>query len=67
VRDPAAVLLLGGGHELSLPGIQGRAGRHPQVGYLDLMEVSPPLDLDGRTAHLAASILYALLQGLAER
>lgn len=43
------------------------AGAHPAVRYLDVMEVSPPLDRDGCTALLAASAIHAFLSGLATR
>ncbi len=43
------------------------AGACPSVGYFDVMEVSPPLDLDGRTALLAATIIFGFLAGLATR
>ncbi|MDY0284306.1 MAG: hypothetical protein RBQ82_07345 [Synergistaceae bacterium] len=35
--------------------------------YLDIMEVSPPLDQDHRTASLAASSIFWFLRGLSER
>lgn len=43
------------------------AGRHPGVGYLDLMEVSPALDIGSRTAGLAATIIFGFLRGLQQR
>lgn len=43
------------------------AGRCPAVGYLDVMEVSPPLDLDHRTANLAATVIFSFIAGLRER
>ena len=43
------------------------AGACTSVGYLDVMEVSPPLDLDGRTALLAATIIFGFLAGLVTR
>lgn len=43
------------------------AGRSPQIRYLDIMEVSPPLDEDHRTAALAASSIFWFLRGLSER
>ncbi|MDD3673760.1 MAG: formimidoylglutamase [Synergistaceae bacterium] len=43
------------------------AGRSPQIRYLDIMEVSPPLDQDHRTASLAASSIFWFLRGLSER
>ncbi len=43
------------------------AERSPQIRYLDIMEVSPPLDQDHRTASLAASSIFWFLRGLSER
>ncbi len=43
------------------------AGRSVKVKYLDIMEVSPPLDEDHRTAALAASALFSFFRGLCER
>ena len=43
------------------------AGRSQQIRYLDIMEVSPPLDQDHRTASLAASSIFWFLRGLSER
>ena len=43
------------------------AGRSSQIKYLDIMEVSPPLDQDHRTASLAASSIFWFLRGLSER
>lgn len=43
------------------------AGRSSQIKYLDIMEVSPPLDQDHRTAALAASSIFWFLRGLSER
>lgn len=43
------------------------AGRSPQIKYLDIMEVSPPLDHDHRTASLAASSIFWFLRGFSER
>ena len=43
------------------------AGRSVKVKYLDIMEVSPPLDEDHRTAALAASALVSFFRGLCER
>lgn len=43
------------------------AGREPKVRLLDVMEFSPPLDENGRTARLAAACLWHFLTGLAER
>ena len=43
------------------------AGRHKQVKCFDIMELSPPHDLDGRTARLAARMLLSFLRGFSER
>lgn len=43
------------------------AGRSIKVRYLDIMEVSPPLDEDHRTAALAASAIFSFFRGLCER
>lgn len=43
------------------------AGRSSQIRYLDIMEVSPPLDEDHRTAALAASSIFWFLRGVSER
>lgn len=43
------------------------AGRSVKVRYLDIMEVSPPLDEDHRTAALAASAIFSFIRGLCER
>lgn len=43
------------------------AGREPRVRVLDVMELSPPLDVDGRTARLGASAIWQFLAGLGER
>ena len=43
------------------------AGRSVKVKYLDIMEVSPPLDEDHRTAALAASALFSFFRGLCAR
>lgn len=43
------------------------AGLDPKVGYLDIMELNPVFDQDGRTARLAVAILHAFLCGLAAR
>ena len=43
------------------------AGRSSNVRYLDIMEVSPPLDEDHRTSALAASALFWFFRGLSER
>ncbi|MCB9847709.1 MAG: formimidoylglutamase [Phycisphaeraceae bacterium] len=43
------------------------AGRHPAVRHLDLMELSPPNDVDGRTARLAAQLFLSFTAGVQER
>jgi formimidoylglutamase len=43
------------------------AGTHPGVRVLDVMELSPPLDQDGRTARLAAMAIWSFLAGYATR
>ncbi len=43
------------------------AGRTSQIRYIDIMEVSPPLDEDHRTAALAASAMFSFLRGFSER
>ena len=44
-----------------------RSGRAPEVRHLDLMELSPPHDVDGRTARVAAHLFLRFLAGVAER
>jgi formiminoglutamase len=44
-----------------------QAGRHKQVKCFDIMELSPPHDVDGRSSRLAARMLLAFLRGFAER
>jgi formiminoglutamase len=44
-----------------------QAGRTPTVRGADVVELSPPLDGDGRTAALAALTVWQLLRGLAAR
>lgn len=44
-----------------------RAGRSPHVRSMDLVEVNPRYDLDGRTARLAALTVWHFWRGLAER
>lgn len=44
-----------------------RAGRTAEVRYLDFMELSPPHDVDGRTARVTAYLFLRFLAGLAER
>lgn len=43
------------------------AGRTERVSILDIMEVCPPLDQDGRTAALAAAVMFWFLKGMCER
>jgi formimidoylglutamase len=43
------------------------AGRDPRVRVLDVMELAPPLDVDGRTARLGAAAIWHFLAGVAER
>jgi formimidoylglutamase len=43
------------------------AGEHPAVRVLDVMELSPPLDQDSRTARLAAMAIWSFLAGYATR
>ena len=43
------------------------AGREPRVRCIDLMELCPPMDVDGRTARLAAHLFLCFLRGVAER
>ena len=47
--------------------IAERAGRSKAVGHFDLMELSPPHDMDGRTARLAALLFLHFVAGFAER
>ncbi len=42
-------------------------GRSPLVGSVDVVELNPAFDLDGRTARLAALTVWHFLKGLAER
>ncbi len=44
-----------------------RAGRSPHVASMDLVECNPRVDVDGRTARLAALTVWHFLRGLAER
>jgi formimidoylglutamase len=43
------------------------AGLHPKVAYLDIMEMNPHFDHDGRTARLAAALILHFLSGVAQR
>jgi formiminoglutamase len=43
------------------------AGREPRVRLLEVMELSPPHDPDGRTARLGAAAIWSFLAGLCER
>jgi len=53
------------------PDLAGRwaeaAGRHPAVRCMDIMELNPAFDPDGRTARLAAHLFLRFLRGLAGR
>lgn len=44
-----------------------RAASHPGFAGCDIMEVSPPLDTDDRTSHVAAQIILHVLAGVAQR
>jgi formiminoglutamase len=44
-----------------------RAGQCGTVGSMDVVELSPPLDTDGRTARLAARTVWEFLRGVATR
>lgn len=43
-----------------------RAALHPGFAGCDIMEVSPPLDTDDRTSHVAAQIILHVLAGVAQ-
>ena len=43
------------------------AGLHPKVAYLDIMELNPVFDQEGRTARLAAALILHFLAGLTRR
>lgn len=43
------------------------AGSHPQVRSMDLVEINPRYDVDGRTARLGISLILAFLCGLKTR
>jgi len=43
------------------------AGRCGTVGSMDIVELCPPLDPDGRTARLAARTVWEFLRGVAAR
>jgi formiminoglutamase len=43
------------------------AGRDRRVRVLDVMELAPPLDVDGRTARLGAAAIWHFLAGVAAR
>lgn len=43
------------------------AGRTERIRYLDIMEMSPPLDDNGRTAALCANVLFRFCKGFLER
>ncbi len=52
---------------LDLEKIAYLAGRTERVRYVDIMEMSPPLDEDNRTAALCASVMFWFLKGFCER
>ncbi|MFP4482914.1 MAG: formimidoylglutamase [Thermovirgaceae bacterium] len=52
---------------LDLEKIAYLAGRTERVRYVDIMEMSPPLDEDKRTAALCASVVFWFLKGFCER
>lgn len=43
------------------------AGARPELRHFDLMELSPPLDVDGRTARAAALLLLHFVAGVSQR
>jgi len=43
------------------------AGAHPAVRHLDIMELNPAFDIDGRTARIAALLALTFIAGIAER
>jgi formiminoglutamase len=43
------------------------AGRCPQVTSVDLVELNPRIDVDDRTARLAALTVMQILRGLSDR
>lgn len=47
--------------------IAERAGRHPGVKHFDLMELSPPHDVEERTARLAVHLFLHFIAGVAAR
>jgi formimidoylglutamase len=51
----------------TLADIAERAGRTPGVRHFDLMELSPPHDVDGRTARVAALLFLHFVAGFMER
>jgi len=44
-----------------------RAGLHPSVSSIDLVEINPRLDWDGQSARWAALVIWSFLVGLAFR
>lgn len=63
---------------VSAPGVGGlpvplwlraayEAGRCPAVSSMDLVELNPRVDVDGRTARLGALTVWSFLKGLSER
>lgn len=51
----------------TVAGIAERAGRTAGVRHFDLMELSPPYDVDGRTARVAALLFLHFVAGFEER
>lgn len=51
----------------SLVAFLGAAGRHPKVRLLDVVELSPPHDENGRTARTAALGLWRFFEGILAR
>ena len=47
--------------------LAGLAGRHPAVCHFDIMELSPPFDVDNRTAKVAAKLFLSFVAGVQER
>jgi formiminoglutamase len=44
-----------------------KAGQTPAVASIDLVEINPRFDVDGRSARWAAAVVWYFLRGLAER
>jgi len=51
----------------TVAGIAERAGRTPGVRHFDLMELSPPHDVDGRTARVAVLLFLHFVAGFMDR